>query len=122
MRLYRIDGDSQMRMSSNSPLAAPAGVGSWLMKTRSLSRFFDSSAPVPPVEPFLPTEKITATALLVRGIAVPHVAPDVPTPLRTVEVVQIRRSGAGVFAQPSVKRVRMAPWVVKSGTIGEGPT
>src|SRR5712691_1583666 len=75
MRLYRIDGESQMTMSSNSPPLAPAGVGLWLMKTRSASRLNDSSLPAaPPVlpgTPFLPAEKITATALVVRVVLVP---------------------------------------------------
>src|SRR5712692_671144 len=118
MRLYRIDGESQMTMSSNSPPVAPDGAGSWLMNARSLSRLNDSSLPatppVPPGTPFLPTEKMTATALIVRVVLVPEqVAKPPPTPVRP-PAVQIRKSGAGVLEQPSVKRVRMAPWVVKS--------
>src|SRR6266700_383011 len=99
-----------MRMSSNSPLVAPDGAGSWLMKTRSLSRFFDSSAPVPPVAPFFPVEKITATALVVRVVLVPEQVVE----LAPAEVVQIRRSGEGVLGSRSVNLVRIWPWVVNS--------
>src|SRR6476660_2780240 len=79
MRLYRTFSESQLTISSNSPVAVPDADGVWLTKTLVLPRFAASSALTPPVVFALgPSEKITAGADAVRAGAAPQVVAVTP--------------------------------------------
>src|SRR6185369_6606016 len=109
-------GESQTTRSSNS--LAPAGVGVWETNRRSASPLACSSALTGADAPFLPREKMTATALLAKSAPAAQAAVT-PAPVIPVVVLQSRRSGLN-FKLPTLPfQAVLTPLVVVAHEVGQ---